>query len=70
MAYSLELRNKVVDFVARGGGITRAARIFHLGRASIYPWLNREHLQSTNVPHRHRKLDCKAVEKDVQDNPD
>jgi transposase len=70
MPYSLDLRTKVIDFVERGGGITRAAIIFGVGRASIYRWLNRDHLSATVVERRHRKLDWKAVEKDVRENPE
>ncbi|MEG4313442.1 IS630 transposase-related protein [Microcoleus sp. AT10_D2] len=36
MAYSLDLRQKVVNYVENGGSITKAAAIFKLGRATIY----------------------------------
>ena len=36
MPYSLDLREKVINFVENGGTITKAAYIFGIGRASIY----------------------------------
>ncbi|WP_445243641.1 MULTISPECIES: IS630 transposase-related protein [unclassified Microcoleus] len=36
MAYSLDLRQKVVDHVENGGSTTKAAAIFKVGRATIY----------------------------------
>jgi transposase len=44
MAYSLDLRKRVVDYVENGGGITKAAALFKVGRATIYRWLVREDL--------------------------
>jgi putative transposase len=70
MAYSLDLRKKVVDYVENGGSITKAAKLFKVGRATIYRWLGREDLQATKVKRRQRKLDWKALEKDVRENPD
>jgi transposase len=57
MAYSLDLRKRVVDYVEKGGGITKAAALFKVGRATIYRWLGREDLQATKVEHRERKID-------------
>jgi putative transposase len=70
MPYSLDLRKKVIEYVENGGKITKAAKVFKIGRATIYRWLNREELAATKVEHRQRKLDWKALEKDVQENPD
>ena len=70
MSYSLDLRKKVIDYVENGGSITKAAAIFNIGRATIYRWLSSEKLEATKVKHRQRKLDWKALSKDVQENPD
>ena len=35
MPYSLDLRQKVINFVENGGTLTEAAHIFGMGRASI-----------------------------------
>ena len=69
MAYSLDLRQKVVNYVENGGSITKAAAIFKVGRATIYRWLGREYLRPTQVNHRQRKLDWEALKKDVEKNP-
>ena len=65
MSYSLDLRKKVIDYVENGGSITKAAALFKIGRATIYRWLSRKELEATKVKHRQKKLDWKALEKDV-----
>ena len=70
MAYSLDLRQKVIDYVKNGGRITKAAKLFGIGRASIYRWLDRKDLEATKVEHRQRKLDWKALENHIQENPE
>ena len=70
MAHSLDLRQRVVDFIESGGSATKASQIFKVGRASIYRWLDRESLAPTKVEHRRRKVDVQALEKDVEENPD
>jgi transposase len=64
MPYSLDLRQKVINFVENGGTITEAAHII----ASIYRWLSRPKLEATKVKRRRRKLDWKELEKDVKQN--
>ena len=70
MPYSLDLRQKVINFVQNGGMITEAAHRFGIGRASIYRWLSRPKLSATKVKSRQRKLDWKELEKDVKQNPE
>lgn len=70
MSYSIDLRKKVVTYVRNGGSVTSAARIYQIGRTTIYEWLKRENLSPIKVEHRQRKLDWKALERDVQENPD
>ena len=57
MPYSLDLRQKVINFVENGGTITKAAHTFRIERASIYRWLSRLKLLATKVKSRRRKLD-------------
>ena len=66
MPYSLDFRQKVINFVANGDTITKAADTFEIGRASIYRGLSRPKLSATKVKSRHRKLDWKELEKDVK----
>ena len=70
MSYSLDFRQKVISYIENGGKVTKAAKIFEIGRATIYRWLNRQNLEATKVERRKRKLDWKALEKDVQLHPD
>ena len=70
MAYSLDLRIRVIDYVENGGSVVKAAKLFRVGRASIYRWLNRETLAATKVTRRNRKLDWAALRKDVAENPE
>jgi hypothetical protein len=36
MPYSLDFRQKVINFIENGGTITKAAHTFWIGRALIY----------------------------------
>ncbi len=66
MSYSLDLRKRVVEWVEKGGSISKAAKIYQVGRATIYRWLSREDLQPIKVTRRKRKLDWSALRKDVE----
>ena len=70
MAYSLDLRKRVVDYVENGGGITKAAALFKVGRATIYRWLRREDLRATKVEHRERKISlfCHSKQSIIEQN--
>ena len=70
MPYSLDFRQKVINFVKNGGKITKAAHTFGIGRASIYRQLSRQKLSATKVKSRQIKLDWKELEKDVKQNPE
>ncbi len=35
MAYSLDLKTRIINYVENGGSVAKAARIFQVGRASI-----------------------------------
>jgi transposase len=69
MSYSLDFRTRVVEWVENGGSVSKAAKIYKVGRATIYRWLNREDLKPTKVTRRKRKLDWKALSQDVEKNP-
>ncbi|ABG50716.1 putative transposase gene of IS630 family insertion sequence ISY508c [Trichodesmium erythraeum IMS101] len=47
MSYSLDFRQKVINFAENGGKITKAAHTFGIGRASIYRWLFRPNIELT-----------------------
>ena len=68
MPYSLDFRQKVINFVENGGTITKSAHTFGRRRASIYRWLSRPKLSATKVKSRQIKLDWKELEKDLKQN--
>ena len=70
MAYSLDLRERVVEFVETTGNVSRASTLFKVARSTIYQWLAREDLRPTQVKRRNRKLDWNALKRDVEQNPD
>ena len=49
MPYSLDFRQKVINFIENGGTITKAAHTFGIGKASIYRWLSHPTLETTKV---------------------
>ena len=59
MPYSLDLRQKVINFVENGGTLTKATNIFGIVIASIYRQLSRPKLEATKLKHRLIKLDWK-----------
>ncbi|WP_448380120.1 IS630 transposase-related protein [Gloeomargarita sp.] len=69
MSYSLDVRLKVMTFVANGNSITQTARVFHVGRATIYRWLDRPNLEKTHVTRRNRKIDIAKLHQDVAQYP-
>jgi len=70
MSYSLDLRERVIEFVENGEGVSKASKIYEVSRATIYRWLGRESLEPTVVKRRQRKLDWEALRKDVEENPE
>ena len=70
MQYSLDLRRKVIKFVTEGGKKTEAARIFNIGRDTIYRWLRMDDLTPKPNPPRLRKICSKDLLQRVKQNPD
>ncbi len=70
MPYSIDLRQRVVNYVKQGGSVSKAAEIYQVSRATIYRWLGRDDLKPTVVTRRRRKLDWEALRKDVEQNPE
>jgi len=70
MTYSLDIRTRVVDYVAQGGSKSDASRIFKVGRQTIYNWLSSDDLHPKRHGSRRRKLDIVALASDVRNYPD
>ena len=70
MTYSIDLREKVVAFVADGGSKSEAVRIFKVSRDTLYRWINSKDLRPKPSGLRNRKIDKAALKKHVEDHPD
>ena len=70
MSYSVDLRQRVVTFVESGGAKAEAARRFSVSEGSVHNWLKRDNLAPTKVKRRDRKLNWKALEQHIKDEPD
>jgi transposase len=70
MCYSLDLRKRAVSYVRQGGGKAEAARLFGVGRRTLYHWLGAEDLTPKAHGSRKRKLCKAALEAHVRDCPD
>ncbi|MCG9132972.1 IS630 family transposase, partial [Candidatus Poribacteria bacterium] len=72
MAYSTDLRIRVLDFIEAGGKKAEAARRFSMNRSTIYRRLAAEDPLSTQKPgpKNMRVLDETALKKHVADFPD
>ena len=72
MAYSTDLRKRVLDFIHTGGKKSEASRRFSVDRSTIYRWLVAEDPFSSKKPgpKNMRCLDEGALKKHVADFPD
>lgn len=70
MAYSFDLRQRVVDRVKQGHSVAATAELFQVSSATIYRWLQRSTLERTVVKQRRRKIDPDALRQHVRDYPE
>lgn len=70
MSYSVDLRERVLSFIARGGNKYEASEVFGISRATIYRWLSRESLVPSPRKTRQRRIDKTALRAHVQAHPD
>ena len=71
MRCSIDLRQRVVDFVGSGGSTAEAARRFKVGEASVYRWLKPDGVAYKRPgPHRSHKLDGEHLRRHVEVHPD
>jgi len=72
-AHPLELRDRIVRFVSQGGSKTDAAKIFDVGRKTVYRYLNASHagtLAPLPCGGRKKKFTSERLEEEVAKNPD
>lgn len=70
MAYSLDLRQRVIERVNQGHSVEETAELFQVSAATIYRWRQRPSLERTVIPQRRRKLDPEALRQHVRDEPE
>lgn len=70
MAYSLDLRQRVMARLKEGHSVEDTAILFQVSPATIYRWRNRPSLARTVVTQRRRKLDAEALRQHVRDYPE
>lgn len=71
MRCSGDLRQRVVDFVRRGGSKAEAARRFKVGEASVYRWLKPGAVAYKRPgPYRSHTLDWEHLRRHVEAHPD
>ena len=72
MAYSTDLRKRVLDFIQTGGRKAEAARRFTVARSTIDKWVNAEDpfARKKTGPKKMRVIDEAALKKHVADFPD
>ena len=72
MAYSIDLRQRVLDFINNGGSKVQATKLFNISRDVIYKWLNASDPLERQKPGPKgpRCIDYEALTQHVQDFPD
>ena len=72
MAYSTDLRKRVLDFIKNGGSKAAAKRTFGISRRTIYNWLATEDPFASEKPGPKgpRHIDYEALGHHVADFPD
>ena len=70
MIYSIDLRNRVVDFVTEGGSKVEAARRFQVSTRTVFNWISRENLAPTKHSFRQGKINKSELIQYVKDNSD
>ncbi len=72
MAYSTDLRKRVLDFIDNGGSKAAAEGTFGVSRRTIYNWLEAEDpfVYEKPGPKGPRHIDYDALERHVADFPD
>lgn len=74
MAYSTDLRKKVIAFLSRGHSQREAQKVFGVGLSAVSRWHRQYQATgslSNNYPcRRHRKLDMEKLQAYVRQHPD
>lgn len=70
MSHSIDLRERVVEFVSAGGSQTEASALFVVSRKTIYHWLHRSTLSPTPRLVRNGRINKAKLLAHVREHPD
>jgi transposase-like protein len=72
MAYSEDLKRRVLAYVAQGGNKAQAARLFSLARSTLYAWLGQpaNHQRRKPGPKAGHKIDRDKLTALIEEQPD
>lgn len=70
MTYSIDLRQRVVSYVASGGKKTKAAKVFSVSLWCVHDWCSRQSLAPKASGRRQRKLNWEALNCHIEKYPD
>ena len=70
MTCSIDLRERVINFVRSGGSKAEASRRFSVSQRSVYYWLRRDNLSPKTHGSRHRKIDKAKLRAHVKAHPE
>jgi putative transposase len=74
MSYSIDLRDKVVSYIQKGGSIVEAAQVFDVGRRTIHRWLKQlkteGHMKKKRYVRTRFKIDREALQVHIAEHPD
>jgi putative transposase len=72
MAYSEDLKQRVLAYIATGGSKSQAARLFSVMRSTVYVWLGQppDHQKGKPGPKTGHKIDRNKLAELIQEQPD
>lgn len=70
MTYSIDMRERAVEFVRDGGTQAECCRLFKIDPKTLYHWLRAKDLSPKRHGPRRRKLSKQALAAHVRDYPD
>jgi len=73
-AYSVDLRERVLDYLNRNNDKNAASELFKVGIATVYRWVKQKmekgHLEPHHREYVYKKLDYNLLAQYVKDHPD
>lgn len=73
-SYSLDLRERVLQYLEKNQNREAASRLFQVGVATIYRWLSRKkekgNVEPLRRPHAYKRIDDQKLINYIEKNPD